>query len=92
MKHLFIAVRNFFQKVLDVIRTSRRANLMVGFGAAALVIGALVLTIFLIAGRKDVVRVVATEPKPRPLTENASVPPLTISFSASSAKIELRQA
>ena len=89
MKRLFIAIQSYLQKLLGTIRQSRRANLVAGFSASGVVVAAIVLAVVLSAGRKDTIRVVATDPSPRPLTENAAIPPLTITFSASAAKIEL---
>jgi alpha-2-macroglobulin len=57
--------------------------------AAGLVVIAAAVALPLYFTRKDSVRVSAAAPEPRALAENSVIPPLTITFSASSARIEL---
>jgi alpha-2-macroglobulin len=63
-----------------------RASLV---GAAALIVIAAAVVLPLYFMRKDSVRVTVTPPEPRALEENAVIPPLSIGFSASAARIEL---
>jgi len=71
------------------VRTSRRANIAAGLILAGVVVAGIVLAVVISSGRKDAVQVAVHDPKPRQLTENAAIPPLTITFSHPAARIEL---
>ena len=77
MKRLLVAIQGFLQRLRDAIMTSRRLNLAAGFIAAGVVVAAIAVVVTLGVSRRDNARVLVTEPKPRPLTENAAIPPLT---------------
>ena len=82
-------IRGSLRNLLDAVRTSRRTNLVAGLVLTVVALAAVFLAVVLSTGRKDSISVVAADPKPRQLTENAAIPPLTIAFGASAARIEL---
>jgi uncharacterized protein YfaS (alpha-2-macroglobulin family) len=89
MKSVFIAIQHFFQNLLRAVRSSHRVNVAVGLILAGVLLAGIAVAVVVSVRRTDSVRIFVTEPKPRPLTENAAIPPLTITFSAPAAKIEL---
>ena len=100
MKSLLSAIRGFLvgaaravqsgaERLIAWIRTSRRGNIIAGLTAAIVVLAAAAVVVVTSTGRRDTIRVTVTAPGPRALEDNARIPPLTISFSSSAAKIEL---
>ena len=71
------------------IMQSRRIGLKIVIALAGVAVVAAAVALPIYFSRKDSVRISVAPPEPRSLTENSAIPPLTVSFSASAAKIEL---
>ena len=75
------------KRILAVIRRHPVRTILIAAAGVIVVAAAVALPIYF--GRKDSVHISVAAPEPRALADNSVIPPLTITFSASAAKIEL---
>jgi uncharacterized protein YfaS (alpha-2-macroglobulin family) len=81
MKQLIAAIQRIVRSLPVALR------IVIPLAVIVVVAAAIAVPTYL--SRKDSVRISVAPPEPRPLVENSTVPPLTITFSSSAAKIEL---